>query len=231
MQWSVIFDLDGTITDSEGIYQKLKYDVLADMGHVLTKEEINSFKEIPYYKFPNAYKEKFNVQLNEFEFFHFVNTRVRQAYHNDVKLKDGFLELLDYLDSKEIKYSIATAAKNINAIAILKRFNIYERFQHIVSTNDVGRPKKFPTIFKVTAMLMDTPFENTIVFEDSLIALTSAKNAGFKVVGVADVESKENWQEIKSISNYYVENFKDLLKDIHNKNNSLQSLVGGSNKD
>lgn len=217
MKSAVIFDMDGTVIDSMGIYRQVKYDVIEDMGYELSEAEIKSLEGISHWEFPRVFNEKFDADLDESEFYHIVNTRVREHYRNGFPLKKGVLKFLDYMDEHNIKYCIATASKNINAISAFQKLGLLERFEFIITTNDVERGKEFPTIYKEAAIMMQSHIKHTYVFEDALYAVKSAKEGGFKVVGIADEHFEKYRDEIIEEADYFIEDYDDLMDKINKK--------------
>ena len=217
MKSAVIFDMDGTVIDSMGIYEQVKYDVLADMGITLNEEEKKALESVSQWEFPNVFNEMSEEKIDEFDFFHIVNTRVRDSYRQGFPLKKGVERFLDYLDEKGIKYCIATASKNINAISTFTKLGMLDRFEFIITTSDVDRSKRFPSIYKEAAIMMGVQIKNAFVFEDALYAVESAKAGGFKVVGIADKYFEKHREQVKETADYFIEDYDDLMDQIEEK--------------
>ena len=217
MKSAVIFDMDGTVIDSMGVYEVIKYEVVEDMGIILTKDQLEKLDSVSHWEFPNVFNEISEEKLDEDEFFHIVNTRLRDKYRKGFPLKKGVMRFLDYLDERDIKYCIATASKNINSISAFTELGIIDRFEFIITSGDVDRPKRYPTVYKEAAIMMESRISDTFVFEDALYAVESAKFGGFKVVGIADKYFEKHEDKIKEAADYFIKDYDDLMDQIEAK--------------
>lgn len=214
MKSSVIFDMDGTVIDSMQMYKDIRIEILEDMGITLSEKEREILDGVSQWEIPRILNDIRDEQIDEEYFVHIINTRLRDNYRQGFPLKKGVEIFLDYLDDKGIKYCIATASKNIQATSVFTKLGMLDRFEFVITTSDVARSKRFPTIYKEAAIMMGTTFEDTFVFEDALYAVNTAKDAGFKVVGIADDYFTKSRDEIISKADYFIEDYDDLMQQI-----------------
>lgn len=214
MKSSVIFDMDGTVIDSMQMYKDIRIEILEDMGITLSEKEREILDGVSQWEIPRILNDIRDEQIDEEYFVHIINTRLRDNYRQGFPLKKGVENFLDYLDDKGIKYCIATASKNIQATSVFTKLGMLDRFEFVITTSDVARSKRFPTIYKEAAIMMGTTFEDTFVFEDALYAVNTAKDAGFKVVGIADDYFTKSRDEIISKADYFIEDYDDLMQQI-----------------
>ena len=96
------------------------------------------------------------------------------------------------------------------------RFNLYQYFPKIISCAEVGKGKSHPDVFIAAEKYLGTTRDDTWVFEDSFVALQTAKNAGFQTVGVFD---KHNFGSVgvADVSTIYIgegESFHRIIEQI-----------------
>lgn len=214
-----IFDMDGTLIDSlmlwEIIWEKIGDEFLNQKEFRPTPEDDKAVRTLTLkdamYHIHNIY----NIAQNGDELFDKVTMIIKNFYENDVKLKDGVSDLLEYCYTKGIKMCIASATdKNLIKIA-LEHCKIEKYFSNILSCADIGKGKEEPDIYLKALECLSTTIEETCIFEDSHIAIKTAHNIGIKTVGIYD---KYNYghDEMKSIATMYVDNGETLKKLINN---------------
>ena len=77
-------------------------------------------------------------------------------------------------------------------------------FAQIFTTGEIGVSKHEPTIYLLAAQALGSAPGETIVFEDSLYALKTAKAAGFYTVGVYDADGESDQAGLKAAADLYV---------------------------
>ena len=115
-----------------------------------------------------------------------IEELVRREYEDNIPLKPHVPELLDHLDSKGIRYGVATATYRSLAEAVLRRCGICERFAFILTDAEYPTGKRRPDIFLGAAERLGTSPYETLVIEDSLHCLKTASDAGFVTAAVYD---------------------------------------------
>lgn len=208
---AAIFDLDGTLIDSMWIWEQIDIDYLSSKNLDVPsnlKDEINhlSFKQTALY-----FKKTFNL---EDEIDTIMNTWSNMAYNHyskNIKLKPGVIEFFNILKSKNIKIGLATSNSTLLLTAALKSTKIYDYFNAITITDEVNKDKSNPDIYLLAAQKLQTPPENCIVFEDIIEAVSGAKKANMKVIGVYDKAASYQKERMLKNCDHYIYDFNDLL--------------------
>lgn len=130
---------------------------------------------------------------------------------NDVKAKDGVYEFLKECHKRGIKTCIASATEKELVDIVLKRLGIGAFIDGFISCAEIGKGKEHPDVYLAAIDFLGTPMENTCVFEDSFVALTTAHNIGLLTVGVYDKYS-HNQEGIKNLADAYIAKGEALTK-------------------
>lgn len=207
-----IFDLDGTLIDSMPLWYNVDRTFLAEHG-VTPPDNISEIvKKMTVEESSNYFLQTFKLNTTQGEIIQRIEEIVAQSYRDTIPLKDGILELLDYLDSKSIPYGVATATYRTLATACLTRLHLIDRIKCLETCSEVGKGKEFPDIFyKCADSLLLSP-HNIAVVEDSLYCLRTAKTYGFYTIALYDKASNEDWEEIQSIADLSFYSAGELLK-------------------
>lgn len=209
-----IFDFDGTLFDSMQIWQTIPADYLVSIGYK-PKEDINRvFQNLCLEDSALYYQREYGVTLSTEEIINGITSMVAHYYKDIIQPKANIEGLLKLLENKGVKMCIATANDESLIKAALMRCGIDGYFSKIITCSQVGEGKDKPSIFYEALKELETKKESTLVFEDALYALETAKNAGFTVVGVYD-ETEEEEERLKELSTFYFKDFSvldDFLK-------------------
>ena len=212
-----IFDLDGTLLDSMSVWDTVAEDYLRSLG-IEPKENLNEvFKTFSLEQSANYYREHYGVTLSTEEITEGINATVRNSYITTVPSKPCVFDFLCKLKEHGVQMCVATVTDMAMAEAALKRCGLREYFSAILTCSSVGYSKEEPHIYRAALEQLKTKKSETLVFEDSFHALKTAKADGFISVAVYD-EHEENQAELKSLADYYLNDYSDFEKFWHDIN-------------
>lgn len=177
-----IIDLDGTLIDSIPYWDRLGYDYLISKGvtpHSDLKAQLDGM-EIPsgaaYIKATYGLKEDVPTICRE------LIAGIESVYREKAPLLPGAKEMLQKLQQEGVKMALFTATAKPLAEAALKRTGIYDFFDFVVSTMDIGIEKSSAEAYYRVLERLGTALSETTVYDDAEYALEGAKKAGFNVV-------------------------------------------------
>lgn len=201
-----IFDVDGTLLDSMYIWDTIGEDYLRSIGYEPKENLRETFKAMSLQQAARYYQTEYGVTLSIDRIMEGINNMVGRYYKNEVHRKTGVKRFLHHLKEQGVKMCIATATDTHLVKAALKRCTISEYFSHIFTCTSVGYGKDEPVIYREAMKYLGTDRNNTVVFEDALYAVKTAKADGFTVAAVYDTHEKEQ-AEIKALADVYIADF------------------------
>ncbi|MDD7404150.1 MAG: HAD family phosphatase [Butyribacter sp.] len=205
-----IFDMDGVLLDSMPLWEEAGIWYLEANGKVPEP----GLKEILFTKTMTDAAEyirvTYSLEKTVDEILKEMIEMIRCRYETDIPAKEGALSFMRQLREKKIPVTIATSSDRVLAQAGLTRLGFLPYIDAIFTCNELGVGKDRPDIFIEAQKSMGTKRETTWIFEDSLHAIRSAKKAGFPVVGLYDVCSRQNQDSIRKETDIYMDNLKDF---------------------
>ena len=203
-----IFDMDGTLVNSlmfwEYLWDELnkKYINKKDFKPA---EEVDKLVRAMIFSDAVAYiKDYYKLSADEKDIIDFSERGLVEFYKNVAKRKDGASELLEYLKARGIKVCLASATAREYISVALDSCGIDKYFDCILSCGDIGVGKDKPDIYLLAAEKLGLDVEEICVFEDSFVALETAKSAGFLTVGIYDKYNYEHGR-LKAASTVYLD--------------------------
>ena len=202
-----IFDFDGTLVDSMFIWDTFGEDYPCTLGKEPKENLTEVFKTFTLEQAAEYYRKNYGVTLSVEEIVDGVNDMVAEIYRTKVTLKSGVLEFLRDLQSKGVKMCVATVTDRPIVEDVLCNLGIRDFFTEIFTCAEVGYNKETPHIYRVALEALGAKKDETVVFEDALHALITAKKDGFKVAAVYD-RHERNQTQMKENGDYYITDFK-----------------------
>ena len=206
---AVIFDVDGTLLDTERIYMQAWKDAAAELGYVMTDELLRKTRAINVKDAAKIFETEIG---NGFSYEKTRPIRVRIAEEiikrESPILKPGVKELLSFLQEKGIRLSVASSTHLKGTREHLSESEILEPFEMVVGGDMVTKGKPNPDIFLKAAELLGVAPEECVVVEDSPAGIRAAYAAGMKAVLVPDQAAIT--QEIIDMSDAVLESLLDM---------------------
>ena len=212
---AVIFDLDGTLIDSMGIWLQVDKEYLEKRNIPVPDDlfedvpEGNSFNEICLY-----FKDKFQLPDSIEEIGNEWIEMVAEHYKTNIKLNYGAEELIKYLYDQNVKIAIGTSNTKYLAETVLKANGVLQYFDSIVAGCEEIKGKPFPDIFLKAAEELGIDPKNCLVIEDTIYGVRAAHNGGMDAFAIFDDNDTHDIEKLKSEADFYAENCWEILEEL-----------------
>ena len=184
----ILFDLDGTLIDTEKLYFRFWKEACAYYGFTMSDNNALFMRSLDR---ETAIKYFNDISGGLLDYDQTRNKRIElmNDYFNshDIEVKDGAKELLILLKEKGKKIYIVTANKEEKAYSILARIGFIDLIDGVISSKSVRRGKPYPDVYLKACEIIKKPPQEVVVFEDSPHGLKSAYDAGCFTVMVEDL--------------------------------------------
>ena len=201
-----IFDFDGTLFDSMFIWESVGEIYLRSLGKEPKPSLREDVRALSLYQSACYFRKEYDLPLSEEQIMSGINKTIEHFYINEVMPKPYVTEFLDEMKQKGIPMCIATASDRYQIEAALSRCGMSHYFDAIFTCSEVGYGKDEPVIFRKAMEYFNSDRSSSIIFEDALHAIKTAKNDGFTVVSVFD-NSEKRQDEVRAISDCYIRDF------------------------
>lgn len=190
---AVIFDMDGTMFDTENLQVKMWIEIGQKYNFNITEELVKSTIGISREGTKQIYKKALG---DEFDFDHYRNIREENVNsyieENGVPQKEGLIPLLNYLRDNRYAIAIATSSRNEKTYKYLEKTGIKEYFHTVVTGEMIAQGKPNPDIFLKAYEMLNKKFDDLqrsecVVVEDAPGGIEAAKKAEMNVIMVPDL--------------------------------------------
>ena len=205
-----IFDLDGTLIDSNRVWEKIDRMYMQKKGIPVSQPELDRMAAMTYEECAEFIKKK-GVDIPVDEIKAEFNRLAVSEYRHNIFLKPNAKEFLMLLGSKGKKIALATASPRELYEPVLRHNGIYSFFDAFCTTDEAGREKDSPEVYLMAAERAGAYPGDCAVFEDTLKGLASAAGAGMYTIGVYDRYSGADAVAMRNIADRFIMDFSEMM--------------------
>ena len=204
--------MDGTILDSlmfwERTWPRLGEKYLGDSSFNPDKELMKTMQTMLLAD-AAAYANKVcGFNSTDEDVAESIYYELENFYRTVAKPKEGAIEFLEHLKLQGVKLCLASATTKKYVLVALEAHDLLKYFDFVISCSDIGMGKDKPDIYLYALDLLGTDAEDTAVFEDSFVALKTAKSIGVHAIGIYDYYNFN--PNLEGISEIYLPKEKDM---------------------
>lgn len=207
---AVIFDMDGTLHDTEIVFHNAIKAGVAAVGFSVSDGFCHSLLGIPGVDGDAMLRNHLGPTFPYSEYAGHYMTHVNRFLASSIPLKPGVVEIIRFLSGRNVKVAIATSADRDRAKRQLKLSGLDAHIPIVVTRDDVDRAKPHPDLFLRAAAILDVPVEQCLAIEDSFNGVRSAHAAGTMPIMVPDLVAPTN--EIRGLCVYVANSLHDVEK-------------------
>ncbi|MBL4588328.1 HAD family phosphatase [Candidatus Babeliales bacterium] len=220
---AVIFDMDGTIIQTEPLWDRITSDTLRLCNIYVEKltdrdkSYLNSLSGAGFREALQMLKQYFKLSISLDEFVHQTKEISSQTFNAPIQFINGFENFHTLLQEHKVPSGIATNAHRENLDFLSEKLNFNKFFgKHLYASSDVGnRAKPDPALFLHTAKQLGVQPHECVVFEDSPYGFKAAQDAGMPCVAIAHSRNSKYRHMAHGVIHSYDEAM-NILHDICN---------------
>ena len=207
---AVMFDMDGTIVDTENYLVRYRKQAMKESGYTMTDEEACIFRSFEH-KLARA--KAYELYGHSFPYDK-IRARRRELMKEHIKtqgveLKPYVKEVIEKIREKGYYVTLVTATEEKSALAYLEMLKIRDLFDKVVSVSMVEKGKPYPDVYSYACDMIHVKPQECMAVEDAPNGVTSAWSAGCKVAMVPDLTPAGKDQKEKT--EYILKDLRGLL--------------------
>ena len=206
----LLFDLDGTLIDSNGIWEDIDLRFLGRHGLTPTEEYAHT---VGHSIFPVAAvftRDYYHLDMTPEAIMGEWMAGAEEAYAR-VEMKPGALEFLTRCRDQGEPMALVPACVPELCRTALRRHGLEPFFTDLIFAQELGLEKRNPEVFRLTAERLGIPAGDCTLYEDAPHNCTAAQRAGMRAIGVYDRFYAKYQDQMRKSCDGYITSFLDLL--------------------
>ena len=210
---AALFDLDGTLIDSKGVWARIDAEFLLRRGITPPDDYMKAvsskkFSEAAVYTIARFGLDD-TVEGLSAEWLEMA----RHEYGTNIFLKPGAAGYLRALKKAGVRLGTVSGLPHALSDAVLEHNGVRGLFDAFTSADDSPRGKEFPDVYRLAASRLGVAPARCVVFEDVLACAISAREAGMTVCALWDGQSEADWEALGRVAATCARSFDELREN------------------
>jgi HAD superfamily hydrolase (TIGR01509 family) len=189
---AVLFDMDGTLIDTESAYLEEWVRAAKLQGFKITQDLWHQMLGRPTIDCHRLVQDAFGASFNMDVFATEYRSRLNDRLQDHVPVMPGVLNLLQDLKVQGTPLAVATSATRKSAEAYLSTAGLRDYFSHVITRDDVEQGKPHPEPFQKAAAALSVAPERCLAMEDTEAGIRSAHGAGAIPIMIPSLKQPAN---------------------------------------
>jgi len=216
MNTAIIFDMDGTIIDSEPLYTKAEIRLFAEYNVIIPKEDLHLFRGCSETDFFNLSMSRYKISEKKSIFIEKGRRYVKEEFKKGLSFMPGFHDLIFNIKNKH-QTALVTASPRHNLDWVCEIMNLNNYFDCIISGEDCKYNKPHPQPYLDMMEMLNVKPQNTIIVEDSIHGLNSALSSKAHVIAIRGSVSDDSLNKSHKIISSLSEITNKLIDELLQK--------------
>ncbi len=189
---AIIWDFDGVIFDSAPMHLTAYKQAFSRLGLEISDKDYYENDGLGAQETFKRISKEYHKPLNFLEWHGLKKKTYQELIKSEALPIKGVEKIIKAIHKDNIKQAIASSSNKDDLIGVLKKLNLYQYFDIILTQEDVSKGKPNPEIFIKAAEKLKIKPQNCLVFEDSIYGIKAAKQAGMKCIAVTIAKRAES---------------------------------------
>lgn len=210
---ALLFDMDGTLLDSMGMWYNLEREYLADLGIDPKKVDFNQVAMLPVEDVLELLEKQFGVKKSVDDIEKVIEARLDAYYGGKPPIKPGVVEMLDAFKEMGIPMAVGTATEEKYAVQGLESAGLSHYFEFVQSITTVNLNKNDERFYQKAAERLGVALPDMNFFDDAVYAVATAKAAGAYVIGIYDDaydDAAFDFSRIEQLADETIRDYRDF---------------------